>query len=138
MALVMAPFLLLIGWIAADYYDANQQVRNNQYQLSGQESCDLPGNNCLLTFEQLRIQVQTEMLPDGRVFRLISSHEMENVLLSVVDKSGNETPLTMQSIENEFQWQAFFPQEVTSPNGSYKLRFAGSNASGFFFAELQG
>lgn len=135
LAIGFAPFLLIGGWVIADYWDNAKKKKKQVHMITPQDTCDISGNNCELSFPTLTLKLQSEDTVDGRIYRAMSSHDLEGLLFSIGDLDLRE-PFRMQSIENPRQWQVFVPTTEVPRSASYPMRVASRNSDGKHVAEF--
>lgn len=97
LALIIAPFLMLGGYILSDTYLANKA---EVYQLVTTGTCDALNNQCQLESGKLQIRLTDTK---GKL-DLLANHPLDRVTLFVVDKSGQSTPIQMAMQEKANRW----------------------------------
>ena len=133
MAILIAPFLIVGGYIAADYYAQEQDKSKNIFQLSLQGQCDLTRNPCILSNAQLALTLSDR---DG-VTKIDSNHPLEEVILSFVNVYDKEIRYKMKSDESQQYWQA--KTEASSlliQSSELKMRLISIVNNGYYFSEF--
>jgi hypothetical protein len=132
-AIVIAPFLIVGGYIAADYYDQEQQKSKNLFELSVQGQCNLLQKPCLLSNNQLSLTLSNS---DG-ITKVKSSHRLEQLTLSMVASSHKENSYKMRPLVDKKNWQA---KTVISDNlkksSKLKLRLVALINKGYYYSEF--
>ncbi|WP_371186634.1 hypothetical protein [Thalassotalea maritima] len=100
-AIFIAPFLLLGGYIAADYW-AKHTKGGGVYQLTPEPGCDVVGDACLLQSGDLKIKLTQQ----ANLTKINTTFAMDELTLMVV-KSGEVTRVfPMQMQDSPFYWQS--------------------------------
>ena len=133
MAIFIAPFLVVGGYIAADYYAQEQAKSKNLFELSLEGHCNLAKNPCILKNKQL-----TLMLSNKNDITIIeSNHPLEEVMLSVVDKDNKENRYQMKSDQNRQFWQAETQlSSLLQQSSKLKMRLISIVNKGYYFSEF--
>ncbi len=101
LAIIIAPFLAIGGYIASDYYMANKPQEEQLLKLNLGGSCDMVQIPCTLTAEGLSMQMSDE---NGNT-RVRSSYPMDRISVSFVDSEGQETVHHLAPSEDRKLWQ---------------------------------
>lgn len=95
-AFVVAPFLLVGGYILGDYYAKYEHGKKTfTYPLTKTADCDVLQTPCVLEQRELRVKVSDQ---EG-LTRIDSSHVLNGVALSYLDSQGKEWPFTLEPLE---------------------------------------
>lgn len=133
MAIFIAPFLIVGGYIAADYYAQEQDKSKNLFQLSLEGQCDLTRNPCILSNQQL-----TLILSDlSGVTTIESDHPVEEMILSFVNDYNKEIRYKMKADASQQYWQA--QTEASSllrESSVLKMRLISIVNNGYYFSEF--
>lgn len=133
MAIIIAPFLIVGGYIAADYYAQEQDKSKNIFQLSLEGQCDLTRNPCILSNTQLTLTLSDR---DG-VTKIDSDHPLEEVILSFVNDYNKEIRYKMKSDESQQYWQAKTEaSSLLSQSAELKMRLISIVNNGYYFSEF--
>ena len=133
MAIFLAPFLVVGGYIAADYYAQEQVKSRNLFELSLEGHCNLAKNSCILKNKQLILTLSNK----NDITIIESNHPLEEVILSIVDKDNKETRYQMQSNKNRQFWQS--ETQVSSllkQSPELKMRLISTVNKGYYFSEF--
>ncbi|HIQ07282.1 MAG TPA: hypothetical protein EYH35_02365 [Thiotrichaceae bacterium] len=98
LAVILAPFLAIGGYIAADYYSTNAQEKQLLLPLTGQDECHLVNARCLLTNGDLQVNLSVS----DSMLSLMSSHSLDQVLVSVNSKE----PIVLIQGKNTLRWHS--------------------------------
>jgi len=98
LAIILAPFLAIGGYIAADYYSINAQQKQVLLPLTGQGECHLANARCLLTNGDLQVNLSVS----DSMLSLMSSHSLDQVLVSVNSKE----PIVLIQGKNTLRWHS--------------------------------
>lgn len=132
-AIVVAPFLIVGGYIAADYYDQEQQKSKNLFQLSVQGQCNLLHKPCLLSNNQLSLTLSNL----NGLTSVKSSHSLEQLTFSMVASNNKESSYKMRPLADKKNWQA---KTAISDNlkitSKLKLRLVALINKGFYYSEF--
>ena len=111
LAVILAPFLAIGGYIAADYYSTNAQQKQLLLPLTGQDECHLINARCLLTNGDLQVNLSVS----DSMLSLMSSHSLDQVIVSVNSKE----PIALVQGKNTLRWHS---AEKINARGGNKLR----------------
>lgn len=133
MAIIIAPFLIVGGYIAADYYAQEQDKSKNLFQLSLEGQCDLTRNPCILSNTQLTLTLSDR---DGMT-KIESNHPLEEVILSFVNDYNKEIRYKMKSGEDQQYWKAKTEaSSLLSQSSELKMRLISIVNNGYYFSEF--
>jgi hypothetical protein len=132
-AIFIAPFLIVGGYIAADYYDEEQKKNKNLFKLKVQGQCNLSVKPCQLSNKQLLLTLTDK----NGITELKSSHALEQVSFSFLDNNHKETVYQMDYQTDKKQWQAKTEvSDLLSHTPKLKLRLIATVNKGFYFSEF--
>ena len=133
MAIVIAPFLIVGGYIAADYYAQEQDKSKNLFQLSLEGQCDLTKNPCILSNAQLTLTLSDQY----GVTRIESNHPVEEMILSFVNDYNKEIRYKMKADASQQYWQAKTEaSSLLSQSSELKIRLISIVNNGYYFSEF--
>lgn len=136
-ALFIAPFLIIGGYIAADYYAiyklTEQQQQKKFFQLSLQGECDVSKNKCLLSNDKLQL-----VLSDVEGLTSIkSSQALNSVSFSYLDAVKNEHTYQFNQGINKQHWEQLTPlSKLSRENSSITLRLIVTIKTAYYFSEF--
>lgn len=136
-ALFIAPFLLIGGYIAADYYAeykaAEQAKQKRIYELSLQGTCDISKNSCLLSNDNL----QLELSDNEGITSLKSSYPLDSVTFSYLDAARREQSYQFTQAMDRQHWQQATKLSTLSHQGSsLTLRLIVTINTAYYFSEF--
>ncbi len=132
-AILIAPFLIIGGYIAADYYQQQQTKSRNIFKLSLQGSCDLTRNPCTLTDKQLTLTISN----NNNTTKIITSHALEEVIISLVDKRNTEIRYIMKASKNQKLWQSETQiSALLEQTPALKIRLISIINKAYYFSEF--
>ncbi|MGV6817995.1 MAG: hypothetical protein ACWA44_12100 [Thiotrichales bacterium] len=135
LAIGLAPFLLIGGWVVADYWDNAKKRQEQVHVLALDEPCLVSSNQCTLSFPGLTIRLQSEDRNDKRIFRVLSSSELDTVLLAA-GAAEDPLPVKLAPVENKRQWRTALALSELPAGTVYPVRMAFRNHSGQYTAEF--
>ncbi len=129
LAIIIAPFLAIGGYVATDYYQqyksrAELQHKAGRMQLQGE--CKLPEHPCTFTINDLRITLQRDT-QESNELSLTANYPLDGVTLAF----GQLPPVKMHHGKDQQHWQTQMPASL---NGG--LRLVTSVQKIFYFAEI--
>jgi hypothetical protein len=107
-ATIIAPFLLIGGYIAADYFQTSKeeklltsQAQNTAaYELELSSDCKIPEASCVLRKEGLVILLKS----DNRNYYLESNQKLEGVTIGLAQSDRVTRGITMQRLSDSNHW----------------------------------
>lgn len=136
-ALFIAPFLLIGGYIAADYYaeykTAEQAKQKKVYELSLQGACDISQNKCLLSNDNL----QLELSDSEGMTSLKSSVPLDAVTFSYLDAARREQSYQFsQGMDRQHWKKATKLSKLSQQVSSLTLRLIVTINTAYYFSEF--
>lgn len=132
-AIVIAPFLAIGGFIAADYYGnykAAQETIIHQLKVEGE--CKLEQNQCTLSGGGLVLKLSNS----NGITQVLSNHPLERAVISEVGTSG-DNPRQLSTNEERLEWQIEKEKYTATPGHSEnKLRFVATVKNQIFISEF--
>lgn len=134
-AIFIAPFLLIGGFVAMDYYAKEEPPDNALYQLHPvHERCDFSNDKCLFSNDELQIHVTLEeQLDSGRsTIRVASKQALKGVAIALADIDDESPPLNMAAGDDSRHWHI----DLQAPLTIFPyLRLVVSTGKGLYYAE---
>jgi len=137
MAILVAPFLLIGGYIASGYYMDYQAKQLKIIELHPQESCNVLKQKCVLGAGEFKINVYDK---DG-LTQVNSTFPLDQATLFLVDDAGDTTPYLMEMGDNPYYWntktdlrERINRDQIT--NDFYKLRLIAEIKGGRYISEF--
>lgn len=134
LAVLIAPFLILGGYIASDFYIEHKASKERVFLLAPQANCDVINHDCVLTSGELEVSVYDE----GGVTKLNSTFPLDTAILFLVDKQNNVSSYSLGMNKSPYYWERSTPlRNLTKATGSaYKLRLIATIKGGKYIAEF--
>lgn len=88
LALLVAPFLILGGYIASDFYIENKAEQQRVFQLVPFGHCDVINQKCILRSGDFEVNVFDE----NGITKVNSTFPLDTATLFLVDKKNSVTP----------------------------------------------
>ncbi|MCW8832343.1 MAG: hypothetical protein OQK03_03395, partial [Colwellia sp.] len=119
-AFMVAPFLAVLGYIGADYYNESKANKTKVIQLVPEGHCDVINKSCVLKSGDFKVNVSDT---EG-VTEVNSTFPLDSATLFLVDKADNMTsyPLGMQKSPYYWRSNTALRGFVSNKGESYKLR----------------
>jgi hypothetical protein len=107
-ATIIAPFLLIGGYIAADYFQTSKQEKlltseaknTAAYELELSSKCKIPEAPCVFRKDGLLISLKS----DNRNYYIESSLELEGVTIGLAQSDRVTRGITMQRLSDNNHW----------------------------------
>lgn len=133
-ALLIAPILIIGGYIASDFYIANEASQDKVFPLETEGSCDVLGGNCILTSGDFKINVYDE---EGKT-TINSTFPLDSVTLFLVDKNNTPTAYPLQMSDTPYYWFNPTPlrEHVSIKGETHKLRLIAKIQGGQYISEF--
>ena len=100
-AIILAPFLLVGGWVATDLYEESRSDPTQLFELTAAGDCRLFDGDCILQSGDMQVNVTDT----GGLTRINSSFPADRVALSLVYRDGQETIYEFEQLANPQYWQ---------------------------------
>ncbi len=135
-AIFIAPFLLIGGFVAMDYFKAEDGPPDNAlYQLHAvNERCDFSNNSCLFSNDDFQLSViLEERLDNGsNTIRVTSEQMLKGVAIALTDIDDEAAPVSMISADDRQHWHI----SIQAPPTIFPyLRLVVSTDKGLYYAE---
>ena len=106
-AIFIAPFLLIGGYVAMDYYAKEDPPDNALFQLHAvNKRCDFSNNSCQFSSDDLQLSVTLEeQLDDGSsTIRVASDQVLKGVAVALTDIDDESSPVSMAPTDDRRHW----------------------------------
>ena len=134
-AIFIAPFLLIGGFIAMDYFAKEDPPENTLYQLHAvNERCDFSNDSCRFSNDDLQFTVTLEerLNDGGSTLRVISEQPLKGVAIALTDIDDETAPVNMVSDDERRRWRI----NLLAPLTIFPyLRLVVSTDKGLYYAE---
>ena len=133
-AFLVAPILVVIGFIAADYYAENQAAEEKVIELVPSEDCDVINENCILKAGDFEVNV----FDKNNLTTVNSTYPLDSATLFLVDKDNNATAYPLGMIQSPYYWHTETNlRELIGYSGQgYKLRLVMNIKGGSYISEF--
>ena len=133
-AFMVAPFLAILGYIGADFYNENEADKTKIIQLVPEGHCDVINQSCVLKSGEFKVNISDK----AGVTEVNSTFPLDSATLFLVDKSDKMTsyPLGMQKSPYYWQSKTELRNLVTNKGDSYKLRLIAKIKGGQYISEF--
>jgi hypothetical protein len=129
-AIFIAPFLLLAGFITADWYQSKIQAQQI-YPLTLNEPCDIRRQHCVLS----NGKHQVALYPQQKQLVLNTTFPMQQAFLIRVDDDKNQQTIPLSKLDSPFYFYHDDASLIThQPN--QQLRLVIRSELGQFIAEF--
>jgi hypothetical protein len=119
LAIFLAPFLIIGGYVASDQYIEHKNNEPKMFQLSPQGECALFTGDCILESGDLQINITDD---DG-ITKINTSFPVDKVAISLVNKENKEIIYGLDKNKDPQYWQRETDIRAAKDNGSAdKLR----------------
>lgn len=134
MAFMVAPFLAVLGFVGADYYEESQAAKVKVTQLSPEGHCDIINESCVLKSGEFKVNISDE---DG-ITEVNSTFPLDTATLFLVDNEDQMTayPLGMQKSPYYWHSKTQLRSLVGDKGDSYKLRLILKIKGGQYISEF--
>ncbi|MFK5985495.1 MAG: hypothetical protein QM479_08720 [Pseudomonadota bacterium] len=131
-AIVIAPFLLIGGYIAADYYKEITAAQKNLFQLEVQGTCDIIASQCVLKHDRLTLNITDQQ----GITQILSNHALDTAAISIV-KDDKELQYQLKTDKYALKWQASTALAALSADvNKQKIRIIVTLNKGYYYSEL--
>lgn len=133
-ALMVAPFLILGGYIASDFYLEHEAEKPKIITLQPSGHCDVLNKKCILKSKEFEISVYDE----NGITTVNSTFPLDRVTFFTVDSNNIPTAYPLGMKESPYYWKNHTNlRNVANNKGDkYKLRLAASIKGGQYLAEF--
>ena len=131
-AIFIAPFLLLGGYIASDYYLEYKAQQKRVFQLSPEGHCDVINQKCVLSAGEFQVNIYDEQ---GQT-HVNSTFPIDNAVLFIVGDETTAYPMAMK--DSPYYWHQKTPlREIIGEKGQkQKLRVIVGIKGGQYISEF--
>jgi hypothetical protein len=133
-AFMVAPFLAILGYIGADYYNENQAAKSKIVQLVPEGHCDIISQSCVLKSGDFKVNISDE----SGVTEVNSTFPLDSATLFLVDNHNKMTPYPLGMKKSPYYWRSNTPlRRLISQQGEkYKLRLIANIKGGQYISEF--
>ena len=133
-AFIVAPFLAVLGYIGADYYDEQQASKEKIIQLIPEGHCDVVNQHCVLKSGDFKVNISDK----AGVTEVNSTFPLDSATLFLVDKHEQMTPYPLGMKKSPYYWRSNTELRslVSQKGDSYKLRLIVKIKGGQYISEF--
>ena len=141
-AIIVAPFLLIGGYIVADYYQTSKEKeylaaeaqKTAAYNLLPDPACQLPAGKCILRKDQLWLTLSV----DKDFYYLESNSDLQGVALGLAQSDRVTRPVQMQARGDRKHWLTLMrPLSNLRKESPLLLRLAVVSDESRYYAEIK-
>lgn len=133
-ALMVAPFLILGGYIASDFYLEKQAEETRIFKLVPFGHCDVINQKCILKSGKFEVNIYDK----AGITTVNSTFPLDSATLFLVDKSNQASTYPLGMTDNPYYWQSQTPlrDNISEQGEKYKLRVIANIKGGQYIAEF--
>ncbi len=133
-AFMVAPFLAILGYIGADFYNENEASKEKIIQLVPEGHCDIINQSCVLKSGEFKVNISDE---DG-LTEVNSTFPLDSATLFLVDKADKMTSYPLGMKKSPYYWRSKTELRslVSNKGDSYKLRLIAKIKGGQYISEF--
>lgn len=133
-AFIVAPFLAVLGYIGADYYNEQQASKEKIIQLIPEGHCDVVNQHCVLKSGDFKVNISDK----AGVTEVNSTFPLDSATLFLVDKHEQMTPYPLGMQKSPYYWRSNTELRslVSQKGDSYKLRLIVKIKGGQYISEF--
>ena len=120
MALLVAPFLAIIGWIGSDIWLESQKMKSALYSLTLENGlCDVTKQHCVVSTGDIKFTLYQHK---QNTF-LNGTLPMDDAVIMLVDADGSAVSKQMTMVKEQYQyyWQAQLPANTWQTPQVFRL-----------------
>ena len=119
-ALMVAPILVVIGYIAADYYEEDQAYEEKVIQLVPSEGCDVINQKCILKAGDFEVNI----FDKNNLTTVNSTFPLDSATIFLVDEYNHPTPYPLGMIQSPYYWhtETNLRDLIGNSGQSYKIK----------------
>ena len=134
LAFILAPILLVGGYIASDLYVEHQASQAKVFHLDVQGNCDVKANSCVLQSGEFMLGVS-----DKQGFTQVNStFPLDTITLFLVSEQNVAVAHPLGMKHSAYYWQAKTPlgRAIAEAGSSYRLRLIAKIKGGAYISEF--
>ena len=131
---MVAPFLAVLGYIGADFYNENEASKTKIIQLVPEGHCDIINQSCVLKSGEFKVNISD----NAGVTEVNSTFPLDSATLFLVNKEDKMSPYPLGMQDSPYYWQSpTHLRNVASNKGdSHKLRLIAKIKGGQYISEF--
>ena len=133
-ALMVAPFLILGGYIASDFYLENKADQERVFNMVPFGHCDVINKKCILKSGEFEVNIYDE----AGMTTLNSTFPLDSATFFVVDKDNKASAYPLGMIDSPYYWMSPTPlrNTISRKGDKQKLRVIANIKGGQYIAEF--
>ena len=133
-AFMVAPFLAVLGYVGADFYNESQAAKTKIIQLVPEGHCDIINKSCVLKSGEFKINVSDE----AGITEVNSTFPLDTATLFLVDENDKMASYPLGMKKSPYYWRRDTPLRsfVSNKGESYKLRLIVKIKGGQYISEF--
>ncbi|MBV1907831.1 MAG: hypothetical protein KUG78_00825 [Kangiellaceae bacterium] len=134
LAIFIAPFLMVVGYIASDYYLEYQAQEDQLFQLNVEGDCDVLINQCVLSAGEFKLNVFDV---EGAT-TVNSTFPLDKLTLFIVDENNHSSPYILTKQQTAYYWHVETPlrKMLSSSALPQKIRIIAKVKGGQYISEF--
>jgi len=134
MAFMVAPFLIIGGYVASDFYIEHKADQQRVFHLKSVGDCDVINQNCILKSGEFEVNV----FDKNGITNVNSTFPLDTATLFLVDDKNNVTPHQLGMIESPYYWQSStaLSRLISQKGKKHKLRLIANIKGGQYISEF--
>ncbi|QUM76388.1 hypothetical protein HWV00_09235 [Moritella sp. 24] len=135
-AIIIAPLLAVLGYVASDYYVESDANKSKLITLIPESSCEVLTNGCVLISGDFKVNVFDKA---GSTV-VNATFPLDDAVLFLVNKDNIATAFPLTKVQSNYYWQAQTPlRDLARAEGvsRYKLRLIASIKGGDYISEFE-
>ncbi|ARD44467.1 hypothetical protein [Colwellia sp. PAMC 21821] len=133
-ALMVAPFLILGGYIASDFYLENKADQERVFNMVPFGHCDVINQKCILKSGKFEVNIYDE----AGTTTLNSTFPLDSATFFLVDSNNQASAYPMGMIDSPYYWKSPTPlrNNISNKGDKQKLRVIAHIKGGQYIAEF--
>ena len=134
LAIFVAPFLLIGGYIASDAYIESQAMKERVFQLVPQGHCDVVNQRCVLSAGEFKLNISDT----AGVTQVNATFPLDSASFFIVHSDSNVVEYKLVMADNPYYWQRETQlSSLVKENGdSQRLRVIATIKGGRYISEF--
>jgi hypothetical protein len=134
LAILVAPILAVIGYIASDYYMEYKANQDKIFQLVNEGPCDILGHKCVLKSGDFKVNIYDEK----GVTTVNSTYPLDNATLFLVNNHDQGTAYPLGMNDSPYYWYNETPlrKNLVNTGKTQKIRLITTIKGGKYLAEF--
>ncbi|MGB1263754.1 MAG: hypothetical protein ACPG52_12650 [Cognaticolwellia sp.] len=134
LALMVAPFLILGGYIASDFYVENQADKPRIFNMVPFGHCDVVNQKCILKSGDFEINI----LDSAGTTTLNATFPLDSATIFLVDSDNRAQAYPLGMRDSPYYWQSATPlhSNISAKGYKQKLRVIARIKGGQYIAEF--